>query len=101
MLVGTWVPTYIRPEKDHCFASLAWFVTKFGREGLVLIATTTGLAIISAITIFCRLTKLTTIDPQERIAASRMVYYLVLAVVSMVSQYIATLLAKANTNIRP
>lgn len=85
MLVITSIPTHVRPETDFCFASVAWFVTRYGKLGLILLAACGGLAIISATMIFFRLMALTTIDQHQRIAASRMVYYLVLAVVSMVS----------------
>lgn len=87
MLVGTAIPVYVRPEKDFCFASLAWFVTRFGRIGLGLLLMSMCIAIKCAIMIFYRLTTLNTIDHRQRIAASRMVYYLVLAVVSMVSKW--------------
>lgn len=85
MLLVTSIPTHVRPETDYCFASLAWFVTRYGELGLVLLAACGGLAITSATIIFYRLTTLATIDQHQRIAASRMVYYLVLAVVSLVS----------------
>lgn len=85
MLVVTSIPTHVRPETNYCFASLAWFVTRYGKLGLGLLAACTGLAIISATIIFYRLITLTIIDQHQRIAASRMVYYLVLAVVALVS----------------
>jgi hypothetical protein len=85
MLLVTSIPTHIRPETDFCFASLAWFVTRYGVLGLSLLAACGGLAIISATIIFYRLTTLTTINHHQRIAASRMVYYLVLAILSLVS----------------
>jgi hypothetical protein len=85
MLVITSIPTYARPETNYCFASLAWFVTRYGKMGLILLTACGGLAIVSATMIFHRLMTLTTTDQQQRIAASRMVYYLVLAVVSLVS----------------
>jgi hypothetical protein len=85
MLVVTSIPTHVSLETNYCFASLAWFVTKYGELGLGLLVACGGLAIISATMIFYRLTTLTTIDQHQRIAASRIVYYLVLAVVSLVS----------------
>jgi hypothetical protein len=85
MLVATSIPTHVRPETNYCFASLAWFVTRYGQVGLGLLATCGGLAIISATIIFYRLATVTTIDQHQRIASSRMVYYLVLAVVALVS----------------
>jgi len=85
MLVGTWIPSHLDPEPDHCFASLLWFISGFGETGFILLAAVLGLSIISAITICVRLSTFTTIDPHQRIAASRMVYYLVLGSLLVVS----------------
>ncbi|KAI9650036.1 hypothetical protein NHQ30_000049 [Ciborinia camelliae] len=82
MLIGTWIPTYLFPEHDRCFASLVGFVSRFGTFGLILLSTVAGLLILSAITIFVRLSKTTLVERNQRIAASRMVYYLVIGVVS-------------------
>lgn len=86
MLIGTWIPSHIKEQPDHCFASLIWFITRFGLECLVLLSVAGGLMILSAITIFVRLSTVNLIDQHQRIAASRMVYYLVLGIVSMVSK---------------
>jgi hypothetical protein len=85
MLVATWIPAQLRLEMDHCFGSLMWFITRHGRSGLSILSFVAGLSIISAITIFYRLVNTVTICQRQRIAASRMVYYLVLGVVSLVS----------------
>lgn len=85
MEIGVWIPTHIDPEMDRCFASLAWFVEHFGRLSLILLSITGGLTIISTIIIFYRLTTVSSISQCQRIAASRMVYYLVLSMVSLVS----------------
>lgn len=84
MLIGTWVPSHIDPEEDYCFASLVWFITKFGFPGFILLTTIMGLLISSGIIIYVRLSTVSTIDQHQRIAASRMVYYMVLAVVTLV-----------------
>lgn len=84
MLIGTWVPTHLSPEPDRCFASLIWYISAFGAEGMVILSSCAGLMIISALTIFIRLSTVNLIDQHQRIAASRMVYYLVLGIVSLV-----------------
>jgi len=81
MTLATWIPTHIHPQKDHCFASLVWFVSDFSIVALFILAIIAGFALISAVTIFCRLSSFTSIDRNQRIAASRMVYYLVLAII--------------------
>lgn len=84
MLIGTWLPTYINPQPNGCFASLVWFVTRFSVEITALLGAAGGLMIISTMIIFVRLSKVNMIDQHQRIAASRMVYYLVLGILSLV-----------------
>lgn len=86
MLIGTWIPSHVDPEPDHCFASLLWFISGFGQSGMVLLAVALATNLASAITICIRLSTFTLVDQHQRIAASRMVYYLVLGCVSMVSK---------------
>jgi len=86
MLIVTWIPSHIFPQTDVCFASLVWFVSSYGEAGLIILATVAGVLVASAITIFTRLSSVNTIDEHQRIAASRMVYYLVLGMVSLVSE---------------
>jgi hypothetical protein len=85
MLIGTWIPTHLRTEHDHCLASLLWFVSDFGEIGLILLATVAGLLLISAVVIFVRLSRSNMVEQNQRIAASRMVYYMAIGFVSLVS----------------
>ena len=84
LLIGTWLISHITPEPNSCFASLIWYVSAFGFEGMVILSVCGGLMLISAMTIFIRLSSVNMIDQHQRIAASRMVYYLVLGLVSLV-----------------
>lgn len=83
MLVGTWLPSNIYKENDVCFASLMWYLTRYGELGIVLLSISGALMLISAFTIFFRVSRVDLIDEHQRIAASRMVYYLVLGVISL------------------
>jgi hypothetical protein len=74
-------------EPDTCFASLMWFITRYGKLGLVLLSIIVALMLISAVIIFFRLSTVNLIDEHQRIAASRMVYYLVLGVISLVGPF--------------
>jgi hypothetical protein len=85
MLIGTWIPSHLMPQPNICFASLVWFITRYGQLGLILLSLMAGLMIISAIVIFVRLSTVSLIDEHQRIAASRVVYYLVLGIASLVS----------------
>lgn len=88
MLTGSWVPTFLKKQTPQCFGSLLWFVTVFGKEGFVMFCVLLGLMIISAIVIYARLSTVNMVDQHQRIAASRVVYYLVLGIMSLVSIYI-------------
>ncbi|PQE13897.1 Bile salt-activated lipase protein [Rutstroemia sp. NJR-2017a BBW] len=83
MLIGTWIPTHLRTEHDHCFASLLWFISDFGEIGFILLATVAGLFLISAVVIFVRLSRSNMVEQNQRIAASRMVYYMAIGFVSL------------------
>lgn len=85
LLIGSWVPTILFKQPKICFASLLWFVSSFGMIAFLTLAVAVGLMIFSAITIFARLSGASTVDQHQRIAASRMVYYLVIGIVSLVS----------------
>ena len=87
MLVVTWIPSNLTKEPDSCFASLMWFITRFGMDGLILLTMTASLMMINAIIIFFRLSTVKLIDEHQRIAASRMVYYLILGTISLVGQF--------------
>lgn len=86
MLVGTWLPSNLHKGRDTCFATLVWFVTTYGDLGLILFPIASGLMLISALVIFVRLSSVNLIDEHQRIAASRMVYYLILGFISTVRQ---------------
>jgi len=86
LLIVTWVPSHINKQPDTCFASLVWFITRYGELGLELLSIVGGLMIVTALTIFTRLSMVNLVDQHQRIAASRMVYYLVFGIVSLVSR---------------
>lgn len=83
LLATVLVAQLIRPP-NFCFASLFWFV-QWWKEGIlaVLILIAATLLFCTAI-IFWRLSSSLNVNNTERIAASRMVYYLAIAVVFVV-----------------
>lgn len=84
MLIGTWVYSHVRPEHDFCTASIVGYISRYSKEALIILSASAGLMLLSAITIFVRLSMVHGIDKQQRIAASRIVYYEILAVISLV-----------------
>lgn len=84
MLIGTWIPTTMFKQPRVCFASLVWFVSSFGMMTFLMLSILAGLMVLSALTIFLRLSRVNLVDQHQRIAASRMVYYLALGLMSLV-----------------
>jgi hypothetical protein len=88
MLIGTWVYCHVVQEPNECVASLVWYISRYGEETLTLLLVSAGLMLFSTIAIFIRLSVATTVDKQQRLAASRIVYYNVLGLVYLVGALI-------------
>lgn len=67
---------------DYCFASLFWILEHYAVGGFVLFLLISIALVIAVGTIIMRLIRSHAVDPTERMAASRMVYYLVLGIIS-------------------
>ncbi|KAF3025844.1 hypothetical protein E8E14_014742 [Neopestalotiopsis sp. 37M] len=74
--------TFFVPSADFCFASLFWFVAKWAVGGFALFTLMSVVLIGCAIIIFVKLTRHSTIETSERVEASRMVYFLSVAILS-------------------
>lgn len=84
LLANFLVADFIRTN-DFCFASLFFFVRKYAVGIFGVLAGITSVLILCVVYIFIRLSRSTKVDSTERVAASRMVYYLALAIISNVS----------------
>ena len=84
-LLLTWIPTIAWPMFNRCFGSLIWFPMRYDLLTLVLLVILVSLLLLSAAIISIQLMRTTKVDPNERIAASRMCYYLLLTAVIYVS----------------
>lgn len=85
LLVITGLVAFFIRAPNFCFASLFWFVAKWAEGAValfILIAVTLALCIAF---LYVKLTRHSTIETSERVGASRMIYYLVVAVLSNVS----------------
>lgn len=70
---------------DFCFASLYWFVKVYAPGAFGVLFGVSVVLMIAIGIIFIKLNKSHMVDPTERLAASRMVYYLALGFISNVS----------------
>ncbi|KAH6655119.1 hypothetical protein BKA67DRAFT_226745 [Truncatella angustata] len=84
LLVITGLVTFFIPSADFCFASLFWFVAKWAEGGFALFTVISVVLVGCVITVFLKLTRHSTIETSTRVEASRMVYFLSVAIVSNV-----------------
>lgn len=81
----TWIPTVAWPMFNRCFGSLIWFAMRYDLLTLVLLIILVSLLLLLAAIISVQLMRTSEVDPNERIAASRMCYYLLLTAAIYVS----------------
>jgi hypothetical protein len=85
LLIGTWIPTRIMPEQmTKCFGDIIWQPFRNVKTGAGI---STGLIfafLTMAAIIGLQLYNTRDVDPNERIAGSRMVYYLTASAISQV-----------------
>ncbi|KAF9701500.1 hypothetical protein EKO04_000206 [Ascochyta lentis] len=77
-LLLTWIPTIAWPMLNRCFGSLIFFPMRYDLLTLVLLVILVSLLLLLAAIISVQLMRNAEVDPNERIAASRMFYYLLL-----------------------
>ncbi|KAH8840677.1 hypothetical protein MCOR27_005609 [Pyricularia oryzae] len=80
--LGAFVVALVAKSPDFCFASLFWFVARYSLGIFVVLLIITIILFGATVTTFMRLSRNSGIDTTERMGASRMVFYLALAVIS-------------------
>ncbi|KAF2878516.1 hypothetical protein BDV95DRAFT_480361 [Massariosphaeria phaeospora] len=81
MLLLTWIPTIAWPMYNRCFGSLIWFPVRYELIAIVILGIMVSVFLILAAAISIQLMRTSKVDQNERIAASRMCYYLLIAAV--------------------
>lgn len=91
LLLLTWVPTIVWPMYNRCFGSLIWFSMRYDLLILVILLVLVSFCLLLATVISIQLMRTAEMDPNERIAASRMTYYLlVIAVIYVRTKLLAS-----------
>jgi hypothetical protein len=85
LTLGTWIPTAVVKQSDRCFGSLVWWIADYALIGAGMISCFIFFYCVLAVVIGLRLLRTAKIDPDERISASRMVYYLIFGMILLVS----------------
>ncbi|KKY35557.1 hypothetical protein UCDDA912_g04466 [Diaporthe ampelina] len=81
-LLATFLVAAISRAPDFCFASLLWIVKPYAKGIFAVFLGVSVVLLLVIITIFVTLNKSRMVDPTERMAASRMIYYLILGFIS-------------------
>jgi hypothetical protein len=84
MLALTFIPAKINPPKEKCIASVIYQLKSFGTIGLILLTVVMIAITFSAGLTFMHLSKSVKIDRDERIAGTRIVYYLLVNALTLV-----------------
>ncbi len=77
LVLVTWIPSNVLPARRECLASLVWWTHPFAKFGLVIASGLILIYIICAIMITVRLLRTLQISRDQRIAATRIIYYLI------------------------
>lgn len=81
MLLLTWIPTIIWQTPNRCFGSLVWYPIRYELVAIIILCVMLFFFLALAAVISIQLMRSVKVDPNERIAASRMSYYLVVAAI--------------------
>lgn len=84
-LIVTGLVAFFIRAPNICFASLYWFVVRWAAGSFGVLLAIVAILILCAATIFYRLRKASWVEEDERVEASRMIYYIIIGVLPDVS----------------
>lgn len=76
MTFAAWATANVFPTRGKCLTGLIWWTARYAKLAVVLALGLLALYPASAVIITVQLVKTVTVDKAERIAATRVVYYL-------------------------
>lgn len=85
MTLVSLIVAVIERAPDFCFASLFWFIRTYSTGGFAVFVAVATITLVVIGTIFIKLNRSRNVSQTERVAASRMIYYLALGFISEVS----------------
>ena len=86
LLLGLWLSAFFMPSLDVCPGSLSWWTLHYSKIAVVLVSGIIFSHIISGTVIIVQLMKTGHMDEDQRIAASRIVYTLLVNTIIMVCE---------------
>jgi hypothetical protein len=96
MVLLTWLPTLVWPMFNRCFGSLIWYSMRYDLLALILLSVLVFICLLLAAIISIQLMRTTDVDPNERISASRMSYYLLVIALIYVSWTVTFMGGQSN-----
>ena len=90
LIILLWAVSNVFPTKGMCFTGLIWWTARYFKLAIVICSGMLFSFVTSAIIITVQLVKTIKIDRAERIAATRVVYYLVANTWIIVSTLVQT-----------
>ncbi|KAL8645388.1 MAG: hypothetical protein Q9210_006730 [Variospora velana] len=81
----TWIPSYVSLARRKCLASLIWWTKHFAKVGLVISSGLLLIFLVCAGVITVQLIRTINMSRDQRIAATRTVYYLAISALIMAS----------------
>ena len=85
LTVLTWILSSTSPTRGQCLASLIWFTAHYAQAGVTLCLALIVGYVTSASVITFQLMRTAKVDRDQRIQASRVVYYLIASTLVLVS----------------
>ncbi|KAI1171248.1 hypothetical protein F4777DRAFT_67538 [Nemania sp. FL0916] len=80
-LLATGLSAFFIHPPNFCFAALFWFVAKWAQGGFALLIGIVLVLMVCGVMIYVNLTRHSVTEDDERVSASRMIYYIVLAII--------------------
>ncbi len=98
LVIITWIPTVLAsPVKGQCLASLIWWTAPYAKAGVAMCLLLTFAYITSASVITFQLLRTARVDRDQRIQASRIVFYLLISSLILVSTIRANTVSTAKS----
>jgi hypothetical protein len=88
LMLFSWIPTAVWRSPNRCLGSIIWFTANFHVIAIGIIAAILFFNILVGVTVVIRLMRVPSVGECERVAASRICYYICFTVIHYVSHVV-------------
>lgn len=85
MTLVIWIPSNVSPARHGCLTSLVWWTKHLAKVGLVIASGLISTYVVCAVVVTAQLLRALKISREQRIAATRIIYYLISSTMITVS----------------